>query len=65
MSDILIVDDEKDIRVLIADILRDEGYATRVAANSEECMTEVTENPPGLMILDIWLKDSRWMGSIS
>ena len=62
MSDILIVDDEKDIRVLIADILRDEGYATRLAANSQECMAEVTSNPPGLMILDIWLKDSAMDG---
>ena len=62
MSDILIVDDEKDIRVLIADILRDEGYATRLAANSQECMAEVTNNPPGLMILDIWLKDSAMDG---
>ena len=62
MSDILIVDDEKDIRVLIADILRDEGYATRLAANSQECMAEVTNNPPGLMILDFGLKTARWMG---
>lgn len=62
MSDILIVDDEKDIRVLIADILRDEGYATRVAANSEECMAEVTGKTPGLIILDIWLKDSAMDG---
>ncbi|MGV6813305.1 MAG: nitrogen assimilation response regulator NtrX [Brevirhabdus sp.] len=62
MSDILIVDDEKDIRELISDILKDEGYATRVAANSDECMAEVTSNPPGLMILDIWLKDSQMDG---
>lgn len=62
MSDILIVDDEKDIRVLVADILRDEGYATRLAANSQECMAEVANNPPGLMILDIWLKDSAMDG---
>jgi len=62
MSDILIVDDEKDIRVLIADILRDEGYATRTAAGSDECMTELANDPPGLMILDIWLKDSAMDG---
>ncbi len=62
MSDILIVDDEKDIRVLIADILRDEGYATRTAANSEACMAEITRQPPGMMILDIWLKDSAMDG---
>ncbi len=62
MSDILIVDDEKDIRVLIADILRDEGYVTRTAANSQECMDEIGANPPGLLILDIWLKDSAMDG---
>jgi two-component system, NtrC family, nitrogen regulation response regulator NtrX len=38
MSDILIVDDERDIRELISEILRDEGYTTRVAANSDEAM---------------------------
>ncbi len=62
MSDILIVDDERDIRELIADILRDEGFATRVAANSDECVAEINAEPPALMILDIWLKDSRMDG---
>ena len=62
MSDILIVDDEKDIRELIADILKDEGYATRLAANSDECMTQINQSQPGLLILDIWLKDSRMDG---
>ncbi|WP_149587048.1 nitrogen assimilation response regulator NtrX [Tabrizicola flagellatus] len=59
---ILIVDDEQDIRELIGDILRDEGYATRLAANSDECMAEINSDPPALMILDIWLKDSRMDG---
>ena len=62
MSDILIVDDERDIRELIGDILEDEGFSTRLAANSSEAMTEVNAEPPGLMILDIWLKDSRMDG---
>lgn len=62
MSDILIVDDERDIRELIGDILRDEGYATRLAANSDECMAALNAEPPALMILDIWLKDSRMDG---
>ena len=62
MSDILIVDDEKDIRELIADILRDEGFATRLAANSDEAIAELAAEPPGLMILDIWLKDSHMDG---
>ena len=59
MSDILIVDDELDIRELISDILEDEGYATRLAGNSDDAMTAVNTEPPALMILDIWLKDSR------
>ncbi|MDO6584632.1 sigma-54 dependent transcriptional regulator [Salipiger sp. 1_MG-2023] len=62
MSDILIVDDERDIRELIGDILEDEGYSTRLAANSTDAMNEVNAEPPGLMILDIWLKDSKMDG---
>ncbi len=62
MSDILIVDDERDIRELISDILDDEGYATRIAANSDEAMAAIGSEPPGLLILDIWLKDSRMDG---
>ena len=41
MTNILIVDDEKDIRELIGDILKDEGYTTRLAANSDDCMAEI------------------------
>ncbi|MBP9951036.1 MAG: sigma-54-dependent Fis family transcriptional regulator [Cypionkella sp.] len=62
MSSILIVDDEKDIRELIGDILKDEGYTIRLAGNSDDCMTEINAEPPALMILDIWLKDSRMDG---
>ncbi|MEO0691811.1 MAG: sigma-54 dependent transcriptional regulator [Pseudomonadota bacterium] len=62
MSDILIVDDERDIRELISDILKDEGYATRLAGNSDDAMAEVNSEPPALMILDIWLKDSQMDG---
>ncbi|MGG7644661.1 sigma-54-dependent transcriptional regulator [Rhodovulum sp. YNF3179] len=62
MSDILIVDDERDIRELISDILGDEGYATRLAANSEDCMREINTEPPALIVLDIWLKDSKMDG---
>ncbi len=62
MGDILIVDDERDIRELISDILKDEGYTTRLAANSDECMDQVNSDPPSLMILDIWLKDSNMDG---
>ncbi len=62
MTDILIVDDERDIRELISDILKDEGFPTRLASNSDECMDEINSAPPALMILDIWLKDSRMDG---
>jgi two-component system nitrogen regulation response regulator NtrX len=62
MSDILIVDDERDIRELISDILEDEGFTTRLAGNSDEAMAEVSKDQPALMILDIWLKDSNMDG---
>jgi two-component system nitrogen regulation response regulator NtrX len=62
MSDILVVDDERDIRELICDILEDEGFTTRRAGTSDECMAELNKAAPGLMILDIWLKDSNMDG---
>ncbi|MEM6563774.1 MAG: sigma-54 dependent transcriptional regulator [Pseudomonadota bacterium] len=62
MSDILIVDDERDIRELISDILIDEGFATRLAGNSEDAMAAINAEAPALIILDIWLKDSRMDG---
>ncbi len=62
MSDILITDDERDIRELISDILKDEGYSTRLASNATECMAELEAEKPALMILDIWLKDSHMDG---
>ncbi|MGB7244798.1 MAG: sigma-54 dependent transcriptional regulator [Sulfitobacter sp.] len=62
MSDILIVDDERDIRELISDILKDEGFVTRLAGNSDDAMAAINTEAPALMILDIWLKDSRMDG---
>ena len=62
MTNMLIVDDEKDIRDLIGDILKDEGYSIRLAGNSDDCMAEINDEVPSLMILDIWLKDSRMDG---
>ena len=59
---ILIVDDEKDIRDLIGDILREEGYPVRLAGNSDDCMAQINADAPSLMILDIWLKDSNMDG---
>ena len=62
MSDILIVDDERDIRELISDILEDEGYATRLSGDSDEAMAAINAEQPALIVLDIWLKDSRMDG---
>ncbi|HHL22790.1 MAG TPA: sigma-54-dependent Fis family transcriptional regulator, partial [Aliiroseovarius sp.] len=62
MSDILIVDDERDIRELISDILIDEGFTTRLAGSSDECLAQLKAEEPALMILDIWLKDSDMDG---
>ncbi len=61
-SDILIVDDEKDIRDLIAGILEDEGHGTRLAANSDECLTAIEKRRPTLIFLDIWMQQSRLDG---
>lgn len=62
MGDILVVDDEKDIRELVSDILVDEGYTTRKAANSDETFAEINKEAPDLIILDIWLKESKLDG---
>lgn len=56
MNDILIVDDEEDIRTLISAILEDQGYVPRVAADSQTCLKEVHRAPPDLILLDIWFK---------
>ncbi len=62
MGDILIVDDERDIRELISDILIDEGFTTRLAGTSDDAMAELGKAQPALLILDIWLKDSQMDG---
>jgi two-component system nitrogen regulation response regulator NtrX len=61
-SDILIVDDEADIRELVAGILQDEGHATRKARDSDEALSAVVARRPNLVFLDIWLKGSRLDG---
>lgn len=61
-SDILIVDDESDIRELVAGILEDEGHGTRKAASSDECLDAITKRRPSLIFLDIWLQGSRLDG---
>ncbi|MBB5514790.1 two-component system nitrogen regulation response regulator NtrX [Rubricella aquisinus] len=61
-SDILIVDDEQDIREIVSDILADEGHGTRVAWDADGALAEVNRAAPDLIILDIWLKESRLDG---
>ena len=60
--EILIVDDEPDIRLLIDGILRDEGYETRLAADSDQAIAAFRARRPSLVILDIWLQGSRLDG---
>jgi two-component system nitrogen regulation response regulator NtrX len=60
--DILIVDDEADIRMLIGGILKDEGYETREAANSTQTLGAIRARQPSLVILDIWLQGSEMDG---
>ncbi len=61
-SDILIVDDEADIRTAVAGILQDEGYVTRDAASSEQALEQVKTRAPSAVILDIWLENSKLDG---
>ncbi|TQF79504.1 sigma-54-dependent Fis family transcriptional regulator [Elioraea sp. Yellowstone] len=60
--DILIVDDEPDIRMLVTGILRDEGYETREAADSEQAIAAFRARRPSLVILDVWLQGSKLDG---
>jgi two-component system nitrogen regulation response regulator NtrX len=55
-ADILIVDDEADIRELVSGLLEDEGHAVRVAANSEEALAGIRARKPSLIVLDIWMQ---------
>lgn len=60
--DILIVDDEADIRELVAGVLDDEGYQTRTAANADEALEALSARRPSLVLLDVWLQGSRLDG---
>jgi two-component system nitrogen regulation response regulator NtrX len=60
--DILIVDDEADIRELVAGVLEDEGYETRTAGDSDSALAAISERLPSLVVLDIWLQGSRLDG---
>ena len=61
-SEILIVDDEEDIRDLISGILHDEGYTTRVAGDCESALAAIRARRPQLVVLDIWLQGSKLDG---
>ncbi|HEX9490440.1 MAG TPA: sigma-54 dependent transcriptional regulator [Stellaceae bacterium] len=60
--DILVVDDEADIRMLMCGILKDEGYQTREAGNSAQALAAVRSRRPTLVVLDIWLQGSELDG---
>jgi len=60
--DILVVDDERDIRELVAGVLEDEGYETRVAADSDGALAALADRRPSLVLLDVWLQGSRLDG---
>jgi two-component system, NtrC family, nitrogen regulation response regulator NtrX len=60
--DILVVDDEEDIRDLVAGVLEDEGMATRTAADSDAALAALDDRRPSLVLLDVWLEGSRLGG---
>jgi len=60
--DVLIVDDEQDIRELVAGVLEDEGYGARTAADSDAALAAIRERRPSLVLLDVWLQGSRLDG---
>jgi two-component system nitrogen regulation response regulator NtrX len=60
--EVLVVDDEADIRELVAGVLEDEGYAVRSAANSTEALEAIESRRPSLVLLDVWLQGSRMDG---
>jgi two-component system nitrogen regulation response regulator NtrX len=62
MADILIVDDEADIRELVSGILEDEGHGARLARNSDEAIAAIEARRPQLILLDIWLQGSKLDG---
>ncbi len=62
MAKILIVDDESDIRELLSDVLKDEGYITQTATNAKTALEAMGSFVPDLVILDIWLEGSEFDG---
>ena len=62
MHDILIVDDEQDIRQLITGVLEDEGFEARSASNSDKALQQLHKRQPSVLLLDVWLEGSRLGG---
>ncbi len=60
--DVLIVEDEQDIRMMIAGILEDEGYTVRQSATSEQALDAIRARMPALLVLDVWLEGSSMDG---
>jgi two-component system nitrogen regulation response regulator NtrX len=60
--EVLVVDDEADIRELVAGVLEDEGYAVRSAADSSGALDAIDERRPSLVLLDVWLQGSKLDG---
>jgi two-component system nitrogen regulation response regulator NtrX len=60
--EVLVVDDEADIRDLVSGVLEDEGYAERTAADSTTALEAVEERRPSMVLLDVWLQGSRLDG---
>jgi two-component system, NtrC family, nitrogen regulation response regulator NtrX len=60
--DVLVVDDEADIRDLVAGVLEDEGYTVRTAADSSSALEAIEDRRPSLVLLDVWLQGSRLDG---
>jgi len=60
--EVLVVDDEADIRDLVSGVLEDEGYAVRTAADSDSTLEAVEERRPSMVLLDVWLQGSRLDG---
>ncbi len=60
--EVLVVDDEADIRELVSGVLEDEGYAVRTAADSTQTLDAIEERRPSMILLDVWLQGSRLDG---
>ncbi|MBW8446124.1 MAG: sigma-54 dependent transcriptional regulator [Arenimonas sp.] len=61
-SDILVVDDEEDIREIVSGILSDEGHETRTAHDADSALAAISDRAPRLVFLDIWMQGSRLDG---